>query len=221
MHWEFNNWDKLDYFIILYAKSQNFVSVICGSEYDNKVCRSHQYACEHQECNIIKNKTSIVENQWQTQSKHNGCRWQIHASCPKTTDASSYLNHAIFGEKELWALCHTSKIFTAGMQSIQRVEGQNAIIKNSVNSSTTLINLVKYINKQIGRASTFTWNFNSIEQADLIEQSDLNKEFNLTKESDINKILDNFVEDIVDAPATLVKELILTTEVELIHAVWE
>ncbi|CAG8845657.1 24603_t:CDS:2, partial [Gigaspora margarita] len=149
-----------------------------------------------------------------------------HNLLTKFSDASSYLNCALFGEKER----------------------QNGIIKNSVNSSTTLINLVKYIDEQIDRASTFVkyknwihsiteiaqaiWytsrlinfqdlGFNSIEQANLIEQSDLNEEFNLTEESDINRILDNFVEDIVDAPATLVKELISTTEVELIHEVWK
>ncbi|CAG8706177.1 17294_t:CDS:2, partial [Gigaspora rosea] len=308
-----------------------------------------RYACEHQGCNITKNKTSIVKNQRQTRSKRNGCRWQIRASCPKTTgilkinslclnhndypikddtnkfatkyrtfseemlknikfwtktdlsnaiqtfkrqnyvecEAAVLLNHLFeqkaedTGKKERWALCHTSKIFTAGMQSTQRVEDQNGIIKNSVNSSTTLINLVKYINKQIDRASTFVkyknwihsitgstliyassefspeidkwitsyltpvslsiqrqeiaqaiWytsrlinfqdlGFNSIEQADLIEQSDLNEEFNLTEESDTNGIFDTFVEDIVDAPATLVKELISTMEVELIREVWK
>ncbi|CAG8813215.1 41644_t:CDS:2, partial [Gigaspora margarita] len=35
----------------------------------------------------------------------------------KFPDASSYLNRALFGEKEHWALCHTSKIFSAEMQS--------------------------------------------------------------------------------------------------------
>ncbi|CAG8856024.1 30465_t:CDS:1, partial [Gigaspora margarita] len=44
------------------------------------------------------------------------------------------LNRALYNEKKYWALCYVSKVFTAGMQSTQRVEGQNAIIKNSVNS---------------------------------------------------------------------------------------
>ncbi|CAG8804980.1 11298_t:CDS:1, partial [Gigaspora rosea] len=70
----------------------------------------------------------------------------------KFPNAAPYLNRALFNEKERWALCYTSKIFTAGMQSI---EGQNAIIKTSVNSSTSLTNLVKYIDEQIDRASTF------------------------------------------------------------------
>ncbi|RIB17725.1 hypothetical protein C2G38_2312652, partial [Gigaspora rosea] len=41
------------------------------------------------------------------------------------------------------------------MQSTQRVEGQNGIIKHLVNSNTSLINLVKHIDEQIDRASTF------------------------------------------------------------------
>ncbi|CAG8827339.1 25880_t:CDS:1, partial [Dentiscutata erythropus] len=67
----------------------------------------------------------------------------------KYPDSASYLNRALFNEKEHWAYCYVSKYFTAGMQSTQRVEGQNAIIKNSVNSSTSLINLAKHIDEQI------------------------------------------------------------------------
>ncbi|CAG8812841.1 10041_t:CDS:1, partial [Gigaspora rosea] len=54
-----------------------------------------------------------------------------------------------------WVLCYISKVFTAGMQSTQRVEGQNTIIKNLVNGSTSLINLARHINKQINCASTY------------------------------------------------------------------
>ncbi|CAG8570703.1 23018_t:CDS:2, partial [Racocetra persica] len=31
----FGTWEELNQFISLYARSQNFVSVICGSEYDD------------------------------------------------------------------------------------------------------------------------------------------------------------------------------------------
>ncbi|CAG8495325.1 11778_t:CDS:2 [Racocetra persica] len=40
----FRDWEELDLFISLYAKTQNFVSVIHGSEYDKGVCRIHRYA---------------------------------------------------------------------------------------------------------------------------------------------------------------------------------
>ncbi|CAG8792516.1 10883_t:CDS:2, partial [Gigaspora rosea] len=57
----FGSWDELDHFISFFAKSQNFVSVIRGSEYKDGVCRSCRYACEHQGYSTKKNKTSIVE----------------------------------------------------------------------------------------------------------------------------------------------------------------
>ncbi|CAG8729897.1 6965_t:CDS:2 [Gigaspora margarita] len=206
--WEFNNWDELDRFITLYAKSQNFVSVICESEYNNKqICASCPETtgilkinslCLNYNDHPIKDATNKFATKYRTffEEMLKDIKFWTETDLSNAIQnfkqqnyieyASSYLNHALFGEKEHWALCHTSKIFTAGMQSTQRVEGQNAIIKNSGN-----------------------------------KQSDLNEEFNLTEESNINRILDNFVEDIVDATATLVKELISTTEVELIHEVWE
>ncbi|KAF0559386.1 protein far1-related sequence 11-like isoform x3 [Gigaspora margarita] len=54
----------------------------------------------------------------------------------KFSDSAPYLNCALFNKKEHWAYCYVSKYFTARMQSTQRVEGQNAIIKNSAYSIT-------------------------------------------------------------------------------------
>ncbi|KAF0498704.1 protein far1-related sequence 11-like isoform x3 [Gigaspora margarita] len=75
----------------------NFATIIRGSEYKDGVCRSRRYACEHQDHYSTKNKTCIVENQQQTRSKHTRCRWQVRASCPKTTEILSInflsLNH--------------------------------------------------------------------------------------------------------------------------------
>ncbi|KAF0356337.1 hypothetical protein F8M41_014775 [Gigaspora margarita] len=59
----FCNWEEIDCFISFYAKTQNFVSIIHGSEYNKGVCRIRQYACEHQGHNGTKNKTNIVKNQ--------------------------------------------------------------------------------------------------------------------------------------------------------------
>ncbi|CAG8805983.1 17217_t:CDS:2, partial [Gigaspora rosea] len=94
---QFHDWNELDRFISFYAKSQNFVSVIRGSEYDKGVCRIRRYACEHQGSNSTKGKTNIVENQRQTRSKRTGYNWHIRASCPKTIGilsiSSLCLNH--------------------------------------------------------------------------------------------------------------------------------
>ncbi|CAG8775182.1 20867_t:CDS:1, partial [Dentiscutata erythropus] len=93
----FSTWEDLDRFISLYARSQNFVSVIRGSEYDDSICRSRRYACKHQGRNIVKNKTNIAENQRQTRSKRTGCHWQVRATFPKKTGilsiSSVYLVH--------------------------------------------------------------------------------------------------------------------------------
>ncbi|CAG8796248.1 18985_t:CDS:2, partial [Gigaspora rosea] len=70
----FSRWKELDQFISLYARSQNFASVIRGSEYSEDVCRNRRYACEHQGHNVVKTKTNIVKNQQQTRSKRSGCR---------------------------------------------------------------------------------------------------------------------------------------------------
>ncbi|RIB01589.1 hypothetical protein C2G38_2230365 [Gigaspora rosea] len=66
----FGSWDEIDGFISFYAKSQNFVSVIRGSEYSNGICKSRRYACEHQGYNGT-NNTGIAENQRQTILKIN------------------------------------------------------------------------------------------------------------------------------------------------------
>ncbi|CAG8727386.1 3615_t:CDS:2, partial [Gigaspora rosea] len=151
------------------------------------------------------------------------------------------------------------------------LEGQNAIIKNSVNSSTSLINLEKHINEQINRASTLvqykSW-IHSVTGSTLIHASsefspdidkwittyltpaslsmqrqeisqaiwytsqrvdnfqelglqfDLNEQSNLTEQSeqsDLDDIFNVFVEDCIDAPATLIKELIPSTKVDSIQ----
>ncbi|CAG8853625.1 44773_t:CDS:1, partial [Gigaspora margarita] len=44
----FGSWDELDQSISSYAKSQNFVSIIYESEYNDRICQNHRYACEHQ-----------------------------------------------------------------------------------------------------------------------------------------------------------------------------
>ncbi|CAG8588254.1 7994_t:CDS:2 [Cetraspora pellucida] len=48
-----------------------------------------------------------------------------------------------------WAVCYTQTCFTAGIQSMQCVEGINAIIKKEVSHNTTLLNLVDAIQNQL------------------------------------------------------------------------
>ncbi|KAF0433292.1 protein far1-related sequence 11-like isoform x1 [Gigaspora margarita] len=216
----FNSWEKMDRFMFLYAKSQKFICIIRGSEYKNGVCRSHRYACEHQGCNSVKKKTNIVKNQWEMQSKHIGCRWQVRASCSKTMGVLR-INSLSLSHNDHPIIDKTNRVFTAGMQSTQRVEDQNAIIKSSVNGNTSLINLAKHIDDQISRASPlFNISIGLILlwvglQLDSIEKVDLSTQCNLDTQSNI------FVEDAVDAPAILIQELLSSTEVDSILEIWK
>ncbi|CAG8798580.1 20611_t:CDS:2, partial [Dentiscutata erythropus] len=194
----FNSWESEDNLEIFEEQSssvvvcdQNLVETVDSpavgqtfNKYNNGVCRSCRYACEYQGCKAVKKKTNIVENQWETQSKCTGYRWQIRASCPKTTGilsinslCLSHNDHSIKDETNRFAVKYhaftkdmlndikfwtktgnitmrtqyqmlINRVFTAKMQSTQCVEGQNAIIKNSVNGNTSLINLAKHIDEQ-------------------------------------------------------------------------
>ncbi|KAF0468347.1 protein far1-related sequence 5-like [Gigaspora margarita] len=153
----------------------------------------------------------------------------------KFPDAASYLNRVLYGEKQRWAFCYISRVFTAGMQSTQRVEGQNAIIKSSVNGSTLThassefsLDIDKWITtyliqaslsmqrQEIAQAIWYTSQcVNNIQdlaglQLDSIEKVDLSTQCNLDEQSNI------FVEDTVDAPAILIQELLSSTEVDSI-----
>ncbi|CAG8719337.1 17931_t:CDS:2, partial [Gigaspora rosea] len=183
----FGSWEDLDRFISLYTRSQNFASVIRGSEYSEGVCRNR--------------------------SKRSGCRWQVRATFLKKTGILSissvnlvHNDHLLENETNKFASKYrafsedmlkyikfwtetgninmrtqyqmlmerypetfflpqdlSNAIQTFKRQnhveceaaSTQRVEGQNGIIKHLVNSNTSLINLVKHIDEQIDRASTF------------------------------------------------------------------
>jgi hypothetical protein len=68
--------------------------------------------------------------------------------------SESYLNRALGSQKHKWAFSYISRIFTGGIQSTQRVEGQNVIIKSAINSHISLLDLFKKIEIQLNRVST-------------------------------------------------------------------
>ncbi|CAG8543760.1 19576_t:CDS:2 [Gigaspora rosea] len=149
----------------------------------------------------------------------------------KYSDTASYLNHALFNEKEHWAYCYSSNYFTTGMQLTQRVEGQNAIIKNSVNRSMLThanseffpdytLHLIENF-KDLELQFDLTENVNSIEESDSIDQYE---QFDLTeptKQLDLTNISNTFIEDLIDAQAIVIKELIPSTKIESICEIWE
>ncbi|CAG8790622.1 12157_t:CDS:2, partial [Racocetra fulgida] len=74
----------------------------------------------------------------------------------KYTDASSYLNSQLYQHREAWALCFTHRAFNASVQSTQRVESYNGIIKTQVNGLSSLLELENSIKRLLERESRFT-----------------------------------------------------------------
>ena len=69
--------------------------------------------------------------------------------------AQKYLEHVLGTDVTSWALCFTHRSFNAGIQSTQRVESYNALIKQSVKSSTTLFELDTQIQLQLNKEEQF------------------------------------------------------------------
>ncbi|CAB4491280.1 unnamed protein product [Rhizophagus irregularis] len=63
-------------------------------------------------------------------------------------EQAEYLRN-LYKTKTYWALCFTSTIFTAAVQSTSRVEGMNAVLKREIlNSNTSLLQLAEVIHRR-------------------------------------------------------------------------
>jgi hypothetical protein len=69
--------------------------------------------------------------------------------------AQKYLKRALGVDVTSWTLCFTHRSFNAGIQSTQRVESYNALIKRSLKRSTTLLELDLHIQMQLDREEQF------------------------------------------------------------------
>ncbi len=69
--------------------------------------------------------------------------------------AKKYLERTLGVDVTGWALCFTHRLFNAGIQSTQRVESYNSLIKKSVKSSTTLFELDTQIQLQLDKEEQF------------------------------------------------------------------
>lgn len=62
---------------------------------------------------------------------------------------SDYLHDPIYSTRHSWARAFTNRIFTAGIQSTQRVESINAIIHKVVNSSSTMAEVAEALDSRM------------------------------------------------------------------------
>ncbi|CAG8725183.1 9737_t:CDS:2, partial [Cetraspora pellucida] len=69
--------------------------------------------------------------------------------------AHRYAIETLYPTRHSWAVCYTQTRFTAGIQSTQRVEGINAIIKREVSHSSTLLHLIDAIQNRLDEEARY------------------------------------------------------------------
>ena len=67
---------------------------------------------------------------------------------------NEYLHNPIYSTWYSWACAFIRRIFTAGMQSTQRVESINAIVHKTVSSSSTMADVVEALDSRIQKEAT-------------------------------------------------------------------
>ncbi|CAG8576118.1 21773_t:CDS:2, partial [Gigaspora rosea] len=74
---------------------------------------------------------------------------QFQSILEKYFDASAYLQSPIYSTRQSWACSFVNRIFTAGMQSTQRVESINALVHKEVSSSSSMTDVVEAIDSRM------------------------------------------------------------------------
>ncbi|CAG8777915.1 3883_t:CDS:2 [Cetraspora pellucida] len=147
----FINWKDVESYLDKHGHERGFAFLLAKSELDknNGIPRHHVYYCSKGHCYEIRKKAYTLEERNKAHESNgyefhiNFHRWksnnQIHLSeglAPKViyTDANPALISAIES-----VLAFTHRFFNCGIQSTQRVEVYNAILKKSLNGTTTLM----------------------------------------------------------------------------------
>ncbi|GES96856.1 protein FAR1-related sequence 5-like [Rhizophagus clarus] len=83
----------------------------------------------------------------------------------KFPNGNDYLHDPIYLTRHSWARAFTSRVFTAGMQSTQRVESINSIIHKVVSSSSTMANVAEALDSRMQKEemnkSFIAWKYQS------------------------------------------------------------
>ncbi|CAB5310046.1 unnamed protein product [Rhizophagus irregularis] len=90
----------------------------------------------------------------------------------KYDDAANYLQRHLYKCREAWALYFTHCAFNAGVQSTQRVESYNGIIKNNINGSSSLIELERTIERLLIKESRYAQLNNTIGKLPVSREED-------------------------------------------------
>ena len=81
-------------------------------------------------------------------------------------NAHEYLHNPIYSTRHSWACAFIRRIFTAGMQSTQRVESINAIIHKALSSSSTMADVVEALDSRMQKEAInkdfLSWKYKSV-----------------------------------------------------------
>jgi hypothetical protein len=123
---------------------------------------------------------------------------RFQALLKKFPNSSNYMHSTLYPIRHSWAQAFTSRIFTAGMQSTQRVESINAIVHKAISSSSTIAEVVEFLDSRM-------------------QKEELNKSFMAWKYKTTTYhqpfVVDNFFSDI----NILIKKYLTPHIVEEIH----
>ena len=68
----------------------------------------------------------------------------------------SYLENRLYPSRTYWARYSITKVFTAGIESTQRVESINGVIKKMVDRGTLLKELIEAIENELDKEAQYT-----------------------------------------------------------------
>ncbi|CAG8565906.1 6030_t:CDS:2 [Funneliformis mosseae] len=134
---------------IILALQKHFFEIVIYPKYVyNAIChiQNSQNKSKIDATETFKKLMKLQQNEFQK-------RWYKLLTSYLT--AKKYLTRTLGQVVTSWALCYTSRLFNVGIQSTQRVEGYNSLIKRLVKSSATLFELDTHIQSLLNKEQQF------------------------------------------------------------------
>ncbi|GES91442.1 protein FAR1-related sequence 5-like [Rhizophagus clarus] len=136
-------------------------------------------------------------------------RWE--ALLHKYPSSQPYLHNNLYSLHYSWAKCFVNCIFNAGMQSTQRVEGMNSVLKRLINRHSTLCELFHDIEKRI-KTENFKDEYQQIKDSFM---------YDVQLFEDYTAILDDFEETSINAKECNLESLLKDVGESSISELWE
>src|SRR5947207_1992324 len=76
--------------------------------------------------------------------------------CTKYEPCRTYLENKLYPSRESWARYSIGKIFTAGVESTQRVKSINGVLKKHLDRDTLLKELVREVERELDKEAHYS-----------------------------------------------------------------